>query len=339
MKVLIIKTSSMGDVIHSLPALTDAGRALDSITFDWVVEKPFAEIPSWHPLVNKVVPVQIRKWRKHFLKAIGDGEIRNFMKNLRLLEYDKVIDAQGLMKSAFITRLAKGERCGLDWQSAWEPAGNVFYQTKFKVNPELHAITRVRTLFSKVLGYDFPVDKVEYGVDRNRFIERRDEEPFVLFLHGTTWVTKHWPVQYWVELAKAVNAAGFTVKLPWGNDIEKARAERIASAAEHAVVLPRLNLAGVACVIAASQAVISVDTGLGHLTAALNVPAVSLYGPTDPSEIGTVGASQVRLQSERSCEVACSEQKCVAKANVLPACFETLNVRRVMDALTPLLKL
>jgi heptosyltransferase-1 len=250
-----------------------------------------------------------------------------------------VLDAQGLMKSALIARLAKGVRLGLDRSSAWEPATNLFYQKTFSVNPELHAITRVRTLFAKALDYSFDPNSVSYGVDRSKFKTDPSQRPYVLFLHGTTWETKHWPEPYWEVLAKKINDLGLLIKLPWSNEVEKKRAERIAKVCKMGEVLPRLNLAGVAKVIAGAKAVISVDTGLGHLTAALDVPAVSLYGPTDPEEIGTVGPNQLRLQSDRACAATCSAQKCtlVVNDNISPVCFEKLTPDRVVEALSSLL--
>ena len=103
MRVLLVKTSSLGDVIHTLPALTDAQRAIPGIQFDWVVEEGFAEIPAWHPAVAQVIPVAIRRWRKHPLQTLRSGEWRRFKARLRETHYDLVIDAQGLLKSAWLT--------------------------------------------------------------------------------------------------------------------------------------------------------------------------------------------------------------------------------------------
>jgi heptosyltransferase-1 len=130
MKVLIIKTTSMGDVIHTLPALTDAGKNITGIRFDWVVEKPFAEIPALHPLVDTVIPVHIRKWRKNWFKALRSPEWKEFREAIQAKHYDYIIDAQGLMKSALIVRLAKGLRCGLNWKSAREPLASLCYKKK-----------------------------------------------------------------------------------------------------------------------------------------------------------------------------------------------------------------
>lgn len=337
MKVLIIKTTSLGDVIHTLPALTDAGKAIPGIRFDWVVEKPFAEIPALHPLVDQVIPVQIRKWRKHWFKTLRSPEWKTFSKALKAQQYDYIIDAQGLVKSALITRMAKGLRCGLNWKSAWEPLASLFYQKKIAVSPELHAIARVRGLFAGVFGYAFDNSAVEYGIDKAAL--QADESGYITFLHGTTWVTKHWPEAYWCELAALLTAKGYRIKLPWGNEAEKARAERIALVHPTIQVLPKLDLVGVAKVLAGSQAVVAVDTGLGHLAAALDVPTVSVYGPTDPEQIGTRGASQMHLKERMSCDKACSRQQCAMAVSGKPACFNALTPERVIGALEAFLAL
>jgi heptosyltransferase-1 len=331
MRVLIIKTSSMGDVIHTLPALTDAGNNIPGIQFDWVVEESFAEIPNWHPLVNKVIPVALRRWRKSIFSSQTRQEWRAFYQALRSTRYDLIIDAQGLLKSAALTWLAKGTRCGLNWDSAREPFASLFYQQKCnggKIKGE-HAVTRTRKLFSAALGYTGIEDVPDYGIDREKLTAQQgDSAPYMVFLHGTTWATKHWPEAYWQELAKLVNAKGFKVKLLWGSIKEKERAERIA-ANNNVDVLPRMKLAEIAGVLAGAKAIVAVDTGLAHLAAALDVPTVSLYGPTDPLLTGALGRSQIHLSAKFSCApcfgVQCSyRENDAAKIAVEPPCFSTV---------------
>lgn len=231
MRVLVVKTSSLGDVIHALPAVTDAGQCIPGVEFDWVVEAPFAEIPSWHPLVKNVIPVALRRWRKNPIKTIGSQEWRDFRQQLRSHHYDKIIDAQGLIKSAFLTIQAKGERCGLDRQSVRESLASFVYQKKIKVSRDLPAVTRVRQLFAKVLGYSVPDSVADYGLDKSALLgagnSKESKQP-IIFFHGTTWDTKHWPENFWRKLAEQVSNAGHEVLLPWGNEAEKARAERMA---------------------------------------------------------------------------------------------------------------
>ena len=347
MRVLVIKTSSLGDVIHALPALTDAARAIPGITFDWVVEEGFAEIPTWHPAVGKVIPVAIRRWRKDIWQTIKSGEWRRFKQSLRAEKYDLVIDAQGLVKSAWLTRYVNAPVAGLDKNSAREPLASRFYQRRLAVARGQHAVERLRQLFAVALGYDLPKGLGDYGLDVERLIELPRNKPYVLFLHGTTWDTKHWPELYWRDLALRMADKGVEVRLPWGNPAEKARAERIANGLSNAVVLPKLNLAGVARVLASASACVAVDTGLGHLAAALDVPTISLFGPTNPGLTGAYGKVQIHLASDFPC-APCLQKKCTYQPtaqdqqrfdlkNEWPLCFTRLNPERVASRLSTLL--
>ena len=322
MKVLIVKTSSMGDLIHTLPALTDAARHITNIEFDWVSESGFAEIPKWHPNVNEVIKVSLRRWRKQPIAALKSGELKEFRQKLRSKRYDYVIDAQSLLKSAIITRLAHGTRCGLDHASARESIAHRFYQNSYEVKKGLHAIQRVRELMAKSLGYPMPLSDPDYGLDHVRWPALSYDSPYVVFIHGTTWQSKLWPETYWVEAAKLAVQQGMTVYLPWGNQEEHDRANAIAAHHEKIKVLPRLSLTNLAALLSAAQGVISVDTGLGHLSAALSVPAVSLYGPTDPVKIGTLGKNQVHLAMDFEC-APCYQKTCQYKGEgaITPFCF------------------
>ena len=328
MRVLLIKTSSLGDVIHTLPALTDAARAIPGIQFDWVVEEGFAEIPAWHPAVAQVIPVAIRRWRKHPWQTFKSGEWRRFKARLRETKYDLVIDAQGLLKSAWLTRYVQAPVVGLDRDSAREPLASRFYDKTYCVPKNQHALERVRQLFALALGYPLPQGIGDYGLDRASMADAA-LPPYLLFLHGTTWASKHWPEHEWRALAEHMNSQGWAVRLPWGNDIEKARAERIASGLEHAAVLPKLNLAGVAKVIAGARACVAVDTGLGHLAAALDVPTISLYGPTLPGKVGAYGRGQIHL---------CASGPGAGGGDRHQPCFDGLDAIRVGDELEALLR-
>lgn len=328
MRVLLIKTSSLGDVVHTLPALTDAQRAIPGIQFDWVVEEGFAEIPAWHPAVAQVIPVAIRRWRKNLLQTLRSGEWRRFKARLRETRYDLVIDAQGLLKSAWLTRYVKAPVAGLDRDSAREPLAARFYDRRYSVPRDQHALERTRQLFAQALGYELPSGIGDYGLNREQ-MAAPGEEPYLLFLHGTTWPSKHWPEAYWRELAERMSAFGWAIRLPWGNAEEKARAERIADGIAGASVLPRLNLGGVAKVVAGARACVAVDTGLGHLAAALDVPSISLYGPTLPGRVGAYGRSQIHL---------CASGPDAGKGDRHKPCFDDLLPERVASELKALLR-
>jgi len=347
MRVLLVKTSSLGDVIHTLPALTDAARAIPGIQFDWVVEEGFAEIPAWHPAVAQVIPVAIRRWRKNLWQTIKTGEWRRFKQRLRETQYDLVIDAQGLLKSAWLTRYVKASVVGLDRDSAREPLASRFYDRTCAVAWEQHAVERVRRLFAQALDYPLPDSVGDYGLDRTQLADPQVGS-YLLFLHGTTWDTKHWPEAYWRELAERAGELGLQVRLPWGSEAEKARAERLADGLPHVAVLPKLNLAGVAKVLAGARACVAVDTGLGHLAAALDVPTLSLYGPTNPGRTGAYGRSQIHLASDYPACAPCLQKRCTYRPNEedkrrfdlkreWPLCFTRLNPQRVATQLEALL--
>lgn len=344
MRVLIIKTSSLGDVIHTLPAITDAAKSIPGISFDWVVEEAFSEIPRWHGSVKKIIPVALRRWRNQKFKTLWNKEFLNFIKDLRAEKYDYVIDAQGLVKSAILTRLARGRRHGLHGESAREPLAAWAYRKKYKIDKNQHAISRLRLLFSSVLGYsldNFHEDTPDYGLDVRVFGKPTTESPYVVFLHGTTWATKHWPEDFWCDLARQFEHIGMQVKLPAGTDEDRKRALRIAARFDNTEVLPPLNLHGIANWLAHARAVIAVDTGLSHLAAAFSVPCISMYGPTAPGLTGAIGVGQTHLKSRRIC-APCMRRRCmepeIEADNIAePPCFADISPARVWSSLQPLI--
>lgn len=333
MRVLLIKTSSLGDVVHTLPALTDAQRALPAIQFDWLVEENFAAIPAWHPAVKHVIPVALRRWRKAPWAARHDPVWQRLRQHLSETPYDVVIDAQGLMKSAWLGLLANGVRCGFDRASVREKLATVFYQRKFSVAKGQHAVERTRQLLAAALHYESPSTKGDYALDRARVKRitetQRSASPTLLFFHGTTWPSKHYPERYWTELAALATRDHFTVLLPWGNGDEHARATRIASATG-AIVLPKLSLTDIAAEIVASAGVLCVDSGLGHLACAFEVPTVSIYGATNPDLTSTYGRTQRALAASFPC-APCLQRECTfnGESRAQPACYDTLPPEKV----------
>ncbi|STE14642.1 lipopolysaccharide heptosyltransferase RfaC [Citrobacter sp. wls718] len=300
MRVLIVKTSSMGDVLHTLPALTDAQRAIPGIQFDWVVEEGFAQIPSWHSAVDRVIPVAIRRWRKAWFSAPIKAERKAFRNAVRLQQYDAIIDAQGLVKSAaLVTRLGRGIKHGMDWSTAREPLASLFYNCKHHIARQQHAVERTRELFAKSLGYTKPQSQGDYAIAQHFLNDlNADAGQYAVFLHATTRDDKHWPEANWRELIGQLHNAGIRIKLPWGAPHEEARAKRLADGFNYVDVLPRMSLEEIASVLAGAKFVVSVDTGLSHLTAALDRPNITLYGPTDPGLIGGYGKNQYAQQSQ-----------------------------------------
>lgn len=341
MRVLLIKTSSMGDLVHTLPALSDAGSAIPDIRFDWVVEDGFAEIPALHPLVDQIIPISLRRWRKGIFSAKTRQEWRQLKLELRKKQYDLILDAQGLVKSAFLMLLLRGKCVGLDWSSARESLASIFYDEKCTVNFYQHAVVRMRQLFSQAFKYPLPNTPPNFALDRSRIAnDQRDaapyiqsqsniqssaNQPYIVFLHGTTWQTKLWPEQYWQELAKMIAQYDVRVKISGGNEEELARARRIAQDCEQVDVLPRLSIMGMASLLANARGVVALDTGFAHLAAALSVPTISLYGATSAQFTGAIGAHSLQLSANHPC-APCLQKKCTYKgpALVKPACFGSI---------------
>lgn len=294
-KVLIVKISSMGDLIHALPAVTDAKKALPNIQFGWVAEENFAEIPLWHPAVDKVISIALRRWKKNPAKSIKSGECYHFIKTLKEQKYDYIIDAQGLLKSACVSRLAKGLRCGMTAASCKEPLAALLYNKRYAISKQAHAIVRIRLLFANLLGYSFQGNTLDYGLPRSCFKAQNVQKPYLVFLHGSSIDNKLWPLAQWVALTKYALTQDYTVYLPWGNQQQKARAEKIATPYAACHVLPKMNLTDIAGLLAHAAGVVGVDTGLAHLAAALTVPSITLYTDTHPQYTGACGNHQLCL--------------------------------------------
>jgi heptosyltransferase-1 len=287
MRILVVKTSSLGDVLQTLSAVSDAKAAIPDITIDWLVEEAFAPVPAWHPGVAEVLPIALRRWRRqpHL------GEIRSSIRRLRKRRYDLVIDAQGLIKSAALTLLARGRRVGFDSRSAREGIASLVYGRAIAVPRDMHAVERTRRLFAAALGYPLPDTPADYGLAR----PSRPTRPRLLLLHGATWDTKRWPEDYWGELARRAIRAGIEPVLRWHDDSERESAERIAASSPGTGILPARGLDALREIIAGASMVAANDSGPAHLAAALAVPCVTFYGSTRPAHNGTLGADQIHL--------------------------------------------
>ncbi|UAJ66168.1 lipopolysaccharide heptosyltransferase RfaC [Candidatus Schneideria nysicola] len=293
MRVLIIKLSSMGDIIHTLPALTDAQQACSDIQFDWIIEKDFSIIPTWHPIISKIIPINMRKWCKNINILASYKEFFIFKNFMKKNYYDVIIDAQGLIKSAILTSFIKGEKHGMDFYSVREPLSIFFYDKCYYIKKNQHAVERIRQLFAYSLNYFLPNKKGEYAILNQFSNVKISNKPYFIFIHATTHKKKLWPEYYWRKLINFVGIhLNYLIKLPWGNNKEYSRASRLAERFKHVIVLPHLTLKQLAYEIVGAKALVSVDTGLSHLAAALNRPNLTLYGPTDPTLIGGYGKNQ-----------------------------------------------
>lgn len=289
--ILLVKTSSLGDVVHNLPIASDILFAFPGAEIDWAAEEAFAPLPHLHPAVRAVVPVAVRRWRRTLWQARTWAEIRGFLRRLRSERYDAVIDTQGLLKSALITRAAHGIRYGLDWKSSREPLG-FFYDRTFNVPWSRHAVERNRSLAAQALGY-VPAPRVDYGIrsDAAHF-SWLPPQRYAVLLHATSAERKLWPEAQWEELGRYLSRRTMRSVLPWGDAAERARSDRLASHIPGAIVPPPLRLDEAAGLLAGAHAAIGVDTGLTHVAAALGVATIGVYCATDPARTGLYGCKR-----------------------------------------------
>ena len=277
-RILLVKTSSLGDVVHNLPVASDIGAALPGVTIDWVVEETFAALPRMHPKVSNVIPAAVRRWRKSFWRSATRAEIGVLVDALREHEYDAVIDTQGLLKSALIARAARGTRYGLDWRGSREPLG-LFYDRTFSVPMAQHAVERNRSLASQALRYSLAAH-VDYGAKPESKSFSWLPSRYAVLIHASSAQAKLWPEARWIALARALEARSLSLVLPWGSDAERVRSERLAASTHGTIVPPRLGLSDVSAMIGGAQCVVGVDTGLTHLAGALGRPTVGIYTAT-----------------------------------------------------------
>jgi heptosyltransferase-1 len=292
-RFLFIKTSSLGDVVHNCPAVSDVARCVPGAEIDWVVEDAFAEVAALHAGVRRVIPVAIRRWRNELFTSTTWSEFFAFRQALRAERYDAVIDSQGLVKSALVAAMAHGRKHGYDRASVREPLAARFYDSLHAVPPAEHAVERNRLLAAAALGYQLP-QACDYGLRAQGEPPIRVRTPYAMLLTMTSRDDKLWPEERWRALGQWLEARGLHCLLPWGNDEERRRCARIATAIPRAVVPQRLPLAQLARLARDANCVIGVDTGLAHLAAALGVPVVGLYSGSDPSLTGLHGNGRVR---------------------------------------------
>ncbi len=294
--VLFIKTSSLGDVVHHMPALTEARARRPDAHFRWVVEEAFAPLVALHPAVDTVIPVAARRWRKTLFAPATWSEVMRFRRTLAERRYDAIIDTQGLLKSALLARFAHGPRHGYDAHSIKESLASRFYDVRHAVDWNAHAIARNRVLTGLALGYR-PDGAPDYGLDRAK-IAAPGDAPYAVLLHATAWSEKQWPLEHWRTLAASLGER-IDIVLPWGTESERGAAMRIASATARAEVPERRPLDGVARLIAGASFVVGVDTGLLHLAAALGVPLVAIFTGSDPVLTGPMGSGPMAVVGRR----------------------------------------
>lgn len=338
MKILVVRLSSLGDILHLFPAISDLRRKFPDAVIHWLVEPAFAEPVSWHAAVDKVITVPLRAHKKTWWKL--PLLLSKLRQRLQAEKYDAVLDAQGLLKSAVLSRLPGVPVYGFDAASARESIAAKLYQNTAKIENGLHVIEKNRQLIGQLFGADnsMPAD---FGLDQFREEQKYGELsgefkeltnlPFVVLLHGTTWNSKYWPESAWMELIRELTKQGWRCLLPWGNQTEHQRADRLhASGGEQALVLPKLSLTELMIILLRARAFVSVESGIGHLAAALDIPGLMLHGPTDPGYSGVLGKACQHITSGIYCS-PCFKRDCPRLQNKyeVPPCQKEINPQQV----------
>ena len=284
MNILLVRVSSLGDVLHNLPIVADIHRHFPDARVDWVVEEGYVSLVKLNPRVRKVIPFALRRWRKGLGDAAVRAELRGFFRDLRAEQYDYVFDTQGLIKTGIVMACARtrpgGHKVGLangTEDSGYEGVSRIFHSRSIPVEPRTHAVARGRHVVAAALGYavDTPPD---FGLPAPEGSARpawMPPEDYAVFFHGTARDAKKWPTAHWIALGQAL--APMTVLLPWGSPREKDEAERLASALPNARVLPKLSMMDAVELARHAALAVGVDTGLTHIAAAFVRPTVEIY--------------------------------------------------------------
>jgi lipopolysaccharide heptosyltransferase I len=291
-RVLIVKTSSMGDVVHALPMVSDIARAFPHARIDWVVEEGFAEIPRLHPAVTRVLPIALRRWRRHPLALATWRQVLDARRALRRTRYHTVIDCQGLIKSAIVAWSARGPVTGFAAASAREPVAGLLYRRRVAVDPDLHAVDRMRRLGAGALGYGLDLSE-QFSLRLPQAERKPGDAPTALLLTNASRASKLWPNDNWLALERALARQGMVSLLCWGSNEERETNVRRAAQMQSARVLPRSSLTQIALLAAAASVVVGLDTGLTHLAAAVGAPTVGIFCDYDPALVGLRGAGRV----------------------------------------------
>jgi len=316
-KILIVRSSSLGDLVHMLPAISDIARHHPGAQIDWLVEESFAEIPAWHPAVSDVITVAHRRWRKAWWSRPVRAERAALRARLRATEYDVVLDMQALLKSVWLVRQARGVRHGLDWASAREPLASLFYDVKHRVEFWQPAIVRQRLLASRAFGY-VPQGEPIFGLQALVLRAQQrygGEPPYAVIMPSASRDDKLWPAEDWQAVFDTLEQAGLRLRLLAGNTGETARAQALIAGHPRAEVMPRMTLTDVAHLLAGARLMVGLDSGLTHLSAGLGRPTVGIYkastpvrtplmGPTFTASLGDRGAPPSRDAVLRAVEQA-----------------------------------
>jgi heptosyltransferase-1 len=287
-RILLVKTSSMGDLVHNMPMIADIRAHFPEAVIDWVAEESFAEIARMNTQIDRVIPVNMRRWKRNLGQRQTWRDFFAFKRDLKMHAYDAVLDTQGLLKSAMICRWARGDSHGQDKHTARESIAGYLYSRSHDIPRNLHAIARNRMLAAQALGYDLPGTPPQYDLRiPEASLPFAPPAEYTMVLHGTARAAKLWPVDHWITFCRQLAQHQTNILLPWGNETERDRAEKIAAEVPGATVLPRLNLTQLGNLLLRATTVVGLDTGLMHLAVGLGIPTLAIFCDTEIWQAGT----------------------------------------------------
>lgn len=295
-RILIVRTSSLGDLVHMLPAISDIARHVPGAKIDWLVEESFAEIPAWHPAVHEVIPVAHRRWRKSWWSAQTRAERAALRRNLDARQYDVVLDMQALMKSVWLVRQTHGTRHGLNRKSAREPLASFFYDVKHSVEFWQPAVIRQRKLAASVFNYTFSGEP-DFGLQQ--FTDGKEIQPYAVIMPSASRDDKLWPTDDWQVVFQFLTEQGLALQLLAGNPTETSRAQALIQGLPNAQVLPRMTLTEIARRLAQARIMVGLDSGLTHLSAGLGRPTIGIYKASTPVRTPLQGGGYTASLGER----------------------------------------
>jgi heptosyltransferase I len=325
MHIAILKISSFGDILHTLPTLSDLKQAFPDAQITWIIDENFAEIAQWHPAVDHIISLPIRRMKqtKNPIRLLR--ELSKIKRVLKSSQFDVVLDLQGLWKTALLSRYCSGTIHGLDKDSIRERSASRFYHTQHHLSPLMHAITRSRQLAAAALNYTPNPKELNYGIEP----QTQPQPKTLFFAHGTTWQSKHWPDNHWHELTQLAIQSGYKISLTYGNDQEQQRALLIKQLNPEAITLiERTNLSQLKTHLEQIEGIISVDTGLFHLACALGLPGLALFGASNPERVCGLQSHQAYLNTQLACQ-PCNKRQCSQSTAPFAPCLTRLSPQQV----------
>jgi heptosyltransferase-1 len=334
MKILVIKPSSFGDIIHAFAAISDLKKNNPSFEVDWYVDEQYKEIPHWNRYVDGVFSINRKRFRKLNKLSFGLAAHR-LIKKLKRRQYDVVVDLYfGLQDVSLLSRLdvpvIGPSQAALSGMAQDKRLSNI-YSRDVELDVSKTLVDVHRQLMSKAFGYEYTPLSVDYGVKHQSVCKERqlnESMPYLIFVHATSGKVKNWPEPYWESLLKMAAQTGYQVLLPWGDENERRRAQRLAAKyPEKTRVLDKMSLGDLACLIATSKGVVGGDTGLTHIASALGVATIRLFGATS-AQAAIPAANGIDISSDLECAPCMNRNDCMredfGQFSVFPPCYEKI---------------